>query len=145
MSADVASVDAYVAQLPDDRRELIATVLDLVRRAMPAGYQEAVAYGMVTWSVPLERYPSTYNKKPLQYVALASQKNYCSLYLMSLYSGSDAERGFREKWEAGGRKLDMGKSCLRFKRIKDLDLELLTDTIASTSVDDYIARYEAAR
>lgn len=144
MSADVASTEAYLALLPADRRELIGAVLDAVRRAMPAGYEEGIAFGMITWSVPLERYPATYNKKPLSYVALASQKNYCALYL-SLYSGSDEERSFRERWEAGGRKLDMGKSCLRFKRIEDLDLDLLADSIASTTVDDYIAIYEAAR
>ena len=93
----------------------------------------------------MERYPSTYNKKLLSYVALASQKNYCSLYLMSLYSGRDGERTFRERWAAGGRKLDAGKSCLRGKRIEDLDLDLLADRIASASVDDCIAGYEASR
>lgn len=145
MCADVASAEAYLAQLPDDRRELIAAVLDVVRRAVPPGYQEEIAYGMVTWSVPLERYPATYNKKPLQYVALASQKNYCTIYLMSVYTGSDDERSFRERWEAGGRKLDMGKSCLRFRSLDDLDLDLLGETIAAVPVETYIDRYEASR
>ena len=145
MSVDPVTVAAYLAQLPDDRRELIAAVLDVVRRAMPAGYAESIEFGMIGWSVPLERYPSTYNKKPLSYVALASQKNYCSLYLMSLSSGSEEETSFRDRWAAGGRNLDMGKSCLRFKRLEDLDLDVLADTIAATSVDDYIARYEATR
>lgn len=139
------TVDDYLAQLPDDRRELLETVLGVVRRRMPAGFAEAIEFGMPSWSVPLERYPATYNKKPLAYVALASQKSYCSLYLMSLYSGSEDEVSFRQRWTAGGRKLDMGKSCLRFKSLEDLDLDVLGDVIAGTTVEDYIARYEESR
>jgi hypothetical protein len=139
------TVEDYLAGLPDDRRQVIDAVVDLVRRSMPPGYVESVAFGMITWSVPLERYPKTYNKQPLAYLALAAQKSFCSLYLMSLYSGSDDERSFRDRWIAGGRRLDMGKSCLRFKSLDDLDLDLLGETIAATPVDAYIDRYEHTR
>ena len=145
MASTVTTVEDYLGELPADRRHLLESVLAVVRRSMPPGYVESVAYGMITWSVPLERYPKTYNKQPLAYLALAAQKSFCSLYLMSLYSGSDDERSFRDRWIAGGRRLDMGKSCLRFKSLDDLDLDLLGETIAATPVDAYIDRYEHTR
>jgi hypothetical protein len=100
---------------------------------------------MIGWSVPLERYPDTYNGQPLGYVALAAQKRYYSLYLNAVYAGSVDEAEFRRRWEASGRKLDMGKSCLRFRKLEDLDLDLIAETVAGTSADAYIARYEQAR
>jgi hypothetical protein len=112
---------------------------------MPAGYHEGIAWGAITWSVPLERYPDTYNGQPLGYVALAAQKRYYAVYLMGLYSDSEQDKGFRARWLASGRKLDMGKSCLRFKRLDDLDLGLLAEVVASTPVDAFLATYERAR
>jgi len=140
-----APADALLAELPPERRAVVAAVRDLVRAALPAGYEEQVSGRMLTYVVPLARYPATYNKQPLAYLALAAQKSFCSLYLMSLYSGSDDERSFRDRWIAGGRRLDMGKSCLRFKSLDDLDLDLLGETIAATPVDAYIDRYEHTR
>src|SRR5919107_5809352 len=92
---------------------------------MPAGYREGVAFGMITWCVPLERYPHTYNGQPLGYVALAAQKRHYALYLMGLYADSGEAAQFRSRWEAGGRRLDMGKSCLRFRGLDDLHLDLV--------------------
>ena len=112
---------------------------------MPTGYHEAVAWGMITWSVPLERYPDTYNGQPLCYVGLAAQKRHYSVYLMGLYSDSEQDTDFRARWLASGRKLDMGKSCLRFKRLADLDLDLLAEVVASTPVDAFLATYERVR
>jgi len=140
-----ATPQEYLAALEHHRGELLQKVHDLVTAAMPAGYAEALAFGMITWAVPLERYPTTYNKQPLSYVALAAQKRYNSLYLMAMYAGSALEEDFRRRWAAGGRTLDMGKSCLRFRRLDDLDLDLLAETVAATSVEDYIALYESAR
>jgi hypothetical protein len=143
--AGPATVAEYLQSLPPERREVVAEVRDALAAAMPAGYREAIAFGMITWSIPLERYPDTYNGQPLGYVALAAQKRYYAVYLMGLYSDSEEAASFRQRWEAGGRRLDMGKSCLRFRRMEDLDLDLLTEVVAGTSVPEYLERYERAR
>lgn len=145
MGSGVSTVQEYLDNLEPDRREVVSAVREVISAAMPDGYEEAIAYGMIGWSVPLERYPDTYNGQPLGYVALAAQKRYYSLYLNALYAGSVDETEFRRRWEDSGRKLDMGKSCLRFRKLEDLNLELIAETVAGTPVDAYIARYEQAR
>lgn len=145
MAAGPDTVTAYLAGLDPDRREVVSAVRDVVNAALPDGYEEGIQYGMIGWMVPLERYPKTYNGQPLGYVGLAAQKRYYSLYLNSVYSGSVAEEDLRRRWEAGGRKLDMGKSCLRFRTLDDLDLDLLTEVVASTPVEEFIAAYERSR
>lgn len=137
--------DAYLEGLQPDRRAVLAPVLDLVRGAMPTGYEESVAHGMPTWSVPLARLPRTYNGEPLAYVALAAQKRHSSIHLMGLYADADRQAEFRRRWAASGRRLDMGRSCLRFRSLADLDLELLREAVAGTGVDEYVATYEAVR
>ncbi len=134
MESGAVTVEDYLAGLEPERRETVRAVYDVLRAAMPPGYREAVAWGMVTWSVPLERYPDTYNGQPLCYVGLAAQKRHYSVYLMGLYSDSEQDKDFRARWQASGRKLDMGKSCLRFKQPADLDLDLLAEVVASTPV-----------
>lgn len=144
MRSDATTVEDYLADLPPERHELVATVRDAVREHLPAGYEETMAYGMISWQVPRERYPTTYNGQPLGYVALASQKQYCALYLLGVH-GED-ESGFRSQWSApSGKALDMGKSCVRFRRLEDLDLDLVGRTVAATSVEEFIERYEASR
>lgn len=145
MGSGVSTVQEYLDNLEPDRREVVSAVREVISAAMPDGYEEAIAYGMIGWSVPLERYPDTYNGQPLGYVALAAQKRYYSLYLNALYAGSVDETEFRRRWEDSGRKLDMGKSCLRFRKLEDLNLDLIAETVAATPVDAYIARYEQAR
>ena len=145
MGRDVSTVQKYLDNLEPDRREVVSAVREVVNAAMPDGYEEGIAYGMIGWSVPLERYPDTYNGQPLGYVALAAQKRYYSLYLNALSAGSVVETEFRRRWEDSGRKLDMGKSCLRFRKLDDLNLDLIAETVAGTPVDAYIARYEQAR
>ena len=137
------TVEAYLAGLPADRRQAIQTVRDVVLANLPDGFEEGLEFGMLSYHVPLERYPNTYNKKPLGYVALASQKNYMSLYLMCVYG--DAESTFRVEYAKSGKKLEMGKSCLRFKKVDDLALDIIAREIASCSVDEFLARYEATR
>jgi hypothetical protein len=139
------SVEEYLNSLESVRRHVVEAVRDVVNQALPDGYEEHIAYGMIGWSVPLERYPDTYNGKPLNYVALAAQKRYYSLYLNAVYAGSVAEGALRDRWESTGRKLDMGKSCLRFKRLDDLDLDVISDVVAATPVDEFIALYERSR
>jgi hypothetical protein len=145
MQSDATTVEDYLSSLEPDRRAVVKEVHDVVAAAMPAGYAEGVAWGMITWSVPLERYPDTYNGKPLGYVALAAQKRHYSLYLMALYSDSEQDRDFRARWTATGRKLDMGKSCLLFRRVDDLDLDLVAEVVASMPVETFLATYERVR
>ena len=143
--SEAKTVEEYLDELTDDRRETVEAVRDVVRANLPDGYEETVQFGMISYVVPLERYPKTYNRQALQYAALASQKNYVSLYLMNVYGNEETERWFVDRYRASGKRLDMGKSCVRFKSIDDLPLDLIGETIARTPVDDFIALYEKAR
>jgi hypothetical protein len=138
-------VDAYLLELPPGRREVVAAVRALVNRHLPTGYVETMSWGMISWEIPLARYPATYNKQPLVFAALAAQKHNYALYLNGVYADDARERDLRAAYAAAGRKLDMGKSCLRFKRLDDLLQPALAAVIASTPVEDYLARYEASR
>ena len=140
-----ATVDAYLAELPSERREVVEAVLDTVRRNLPEGYAESMAWGMIGWGIPLARYPDTYNKQPLSYVALAAQKNHYALYMMAAYQDSGQERLLREGFAAAGKKLDMGKSCIRFRRLDDVPLDVIGRAVASVPPDALIASYEASR
>ena len=139
------TVEDYLAELTEDRRAELETVRRVILDNLPSGYQESMQFGMIGYVIPLERYPKTYNGQPLTYAALASQKNYMSLYLMNVYGDPDTEQWFTEQYKASNKKLNMGKSCLRFKKLEDLPLELIGQVIARTSVYDFIGRYEASR
>ena len=143
--SEATTVEEYLDELADDRRATLEAVRDVVRANLPDGYEETVQFGMISYVVPLERYPKTYNRQALQYAALASQKNYVSLYLMNVYGNEETERWFVDRYRASGKRLDMGKACVRFKSIDDLPLDLIGETIARTPVDDFIALYETAR
>jgi hypothetical protein len=145
MKSKAATVDEYLAELPEDRRAAISQVREVVLRNLPAGYVERMNWGMICYEIPLERYPKTYNKQPLSYAALASQKNYCAIYLMGVYGEGEQARRFREAFEQAGKKLDMGKSCVLFRRADDLALDAVGDVIASTTPEQYIAIYEKSR
>jgi hypothetical protein len=140
-----ASVDEYLAELPEDRRAVVAAARELVLRHLPAGYQESMGFGMICYGIPLSQYPNTYNKQPLCYAALAAQKRHYALYLTSVHGDSAEERRLREAFAARGLKLDMGKSCLRFKKLEDLALDAVGDVVASTPPAAFIARYEESR
>lgn len=139
------TVDAYLAELPDDRRAVVSAIRDLVRAHLPEGYREAMNWGMIAYEVPLDRYPKTYNKQPLSYAALAAQKAHYALYLNGIDAGSDREDRLRSEFAKAGKRLDMGKACIRFKAIDDLALDAIASVIAETPVDEFISRYEAAR
>lgn len=145
VSSAATSVDAYLAELPPERRAVIAQVRDFVRKHLPKGYQEVMNWGMITWEIPLSRYPVTYNKQPLSYAALAAQKNNYALYLTMIDEEGGGDHSIRQAYAKAGKKLDMGKSCLRFKKLDDLLFEPIGEAIAGTSVEDYIARYEESR
>ena len=140
-----ATVDEYLAELPEERRTVVAAVRTLVKRHIPKGYQEGMEYGMIGWSIPLSRYPDTYNKQPLSYIALAAQKKYYSLYLMCAYTDSKAETLLKAGFAKAGKKLDMGKCCLRFTSLDDLPLDVVAQAIASQTPEEFIAVYEASR
>jgi len=143
-NADVpADVRAYLDTAEGERGEALRMVFDTVQAAMPAGYELELAWGMPTWVVPLATLPDTYNGKALVYVSLAAQKRYNALYLMTV-AGAD-EDGFRERWEATGRTLDMGKSCLRFRSLDDVDLGILHDTVSAVAVEEYVEKYRSSR
>ncbi len=145
VSSKATTVADYLAELPPDRRAEIERVRDLINAALPDGYREGIGYGMIGWVIPLERYPDTYNRQPLAYVALAAQKNSNSLYLNCVYASKERTERLREAFAAAGKKLDMGKSCIRFKKADDLALDAIRAEIASTSPDQYIRIYEEAR
>lgn len=145
VSSAATTVEDYLAELPDERRAVVAQVRNLVNDHLPDGYEECMQYGMISWVVPLERYPTPYNKQPLAVVSLAAQKNAYSLYLLGLYADEARAQDFRDRWTASGRRLDMGKSCLRFRKVEDLDDELLAEAVAGVGVDEYVAAAEAAR
>jgi uncharacterized protein YdhG (YjbR/CyaY superfamily) len=139
------TVAGYLAELPADRRKTISTVRAVVRKHLPQGYKESIGYGMICYAVPLSTYPDTYNGQPLCYAALAAQKNYCAIYLMNVYGDAATAKAFREGFRQAGKKLDMGKSCVRFKTADDLPLDVIGRTIAATSMKDFIGQYERSR
>jgi hypothetical protein len=145
MKSDATSVDQYVEELPPDRREAIAAVRDVIRANLPRGFDEVMQYGMISYVVPLERYPNTYNGEALAVASLANQKRHMALYLMGVYGDEGDQEWLRQRWAETGKKLDMGKSCLRFRRLDDLALDIVGAAIARTSVDDFIAAYERSR
>jgi len=144
-ASKATTVDQYLAELPADRRAEIEKVRDLVNSALPRGYREGIGYGMIGWVIPLEDYPDTYNKQPLAYAGLAAQKNYNSLYLNCVYASKERTERLRAAFAAAGKRLDMGKSCIRFRRADDLPLDVIRDEISSTTPQEYIRIYEAAR
>ena len=144
-SSSAATVEEYLAELPPERREVVSAVRDVVLRNLPEGYRESMGFGMIGYGIPLERYPDTYNKQPLACAGLAAQKNHYALYLMSVYQDPRTEAAFREAFAAAGKKLDMGKSCVRFRRLDDLPLDVVARTIAATPPEELIRQYEASR
>jgi hypothetical protein len=133
----------YLASLPPERRKVIAAVRAMVRKRLPKGYVESMNWGMLAYEVPLSRYPDTYNKQPLLYVALAAQKGNYALYLTGLKDGKAQVARLAAAYKAAGRKFDMGKSCLRFKDLDELPMDVLGDIVASTSVAARIAAEES--
>ena len=135
----------YLAKLPAERRAVIAKVRSVIRKRLPRGYKEMTGYGMLIYAIPLSTYPVTYNGQPLMYAALAAQKNNYAIYLMAVYGDKHREAQLRDGFKAAGKKLDMGKSCIRFKRLDDLALPVIGNLIAGIPMAAYIARYETIK
>ena len=145
MHSDAKTVDEYIASLPADRRGAIEAVRAIVLKHLPKGYQEGMGYGMIGYFVPLEVYPGTYNKQPLVYAALASQKNYMTLYPNSIYASEEAAREFERMYGATGKRYDVGKSCVRFRKLDDLPLPLIGRTIKATPMKRFVEMAKAVR
>ena len=145
VSSKAPTPEAYLDELPPERAGLVARLRDLINANLPDGYVERMNWGMISWEVPLERYPDTYNGQPLVYAGLAAQKNYTALYLNCVCASEQRTERLKAQWAAAGKKLDMGKSCLRFKRPEDVAEDVLAQTIRSIPVDRFIADYEAGR
>lgn len=145
VKSDAATVEAYLAELPEERREAVEAVRRTILANLPDGYEEQMSFGMIGYVVPLSRYPDTYNKEPLALAALASQKRHMAVYLNNVYGDPATLEWFTAAYAASGKRLDMGKSCVRFKRLADLPLDVIGETIARTSLEEFIAFYESAR
>jgi hypothetical protein len=135
------TVAAYLKELPAERRKVVSKVRSLIRKHLPKGYRERMAWGGITYEIPLSTNPNTYNGEPLCYAGLGAQKNYYALHLISVYSNRAEEKKLRDGFRKAGKKLDMGKSCVRFRRIEDLDLPTIAKVIAGTTPAQHIARY----
>jgi hypothetical protein len=145
VSSKAPTPEAYLAELPPERAAFVSRLRDLINANLPPGYVEKMSWGMIGWEVPLETFGDTYNGQPLVYAALAAQKNYTALYLNCVYASEERTERMRTAWAATGRKLDMGKSCLRFKRPEDVAEQVLAETIRSIPVERFVAEYRAGR
>lgn len=139
------TVAQYLASLPPERRAVMTKVRAAVKRAMPKGYKESMGYGMICWTVPLSVLPETYNGAPLCYAALAAQKNHTALYLMGPYGDPALLAELKAGYKAAGLKLDMGKSCLRFKSLDAIALDVVARVISRVPMTAYVAMYQKTR
>jgi len=145
VSSRAVTVEQYLAELPPGRREVIATVRDVINAHVPPGYVEAMNWGMICWEIPLSRFPDTYNGHPLAYVALAAQKNNFALYGMTAYMSPEVTARLREEFRRAGAKLDMGQSCIRFKTLDGLPVGAIELLASFATVEQYLEYYERGR
>lgn len=147
MQYDAATVDEYIANLPDDRKNVVRKLHDVILANLPKGFEEYISYGMISYVVPLSRYPKGYHTKknePLPFMGLASQKNHIAVYHMGMYGDKTLEEWFiKEYANRATKSLDMGKSCIRFRNPADIPYELIGELCTRITVDDYIKAYEA--
>jgi uncharacterized protein YdhG (YjbR/CyaY superfamily) len=144
VSSRASTVDDYLAELPPERATVVRTVRETILDHLPDGFVETMNWGMICYELPLSRYPDTYNGQPLGIAALAAQARYYSLYLYGVYMSPQLTKGLRDAYSAAGKKLDMGKSCVRFRNLDAVDLDAVGDLIAAVTPDDLIALYETA-
>ncbi len=142
--SNASTPEEYLAELPGDRRAIVETVRATILDHLPEGFEETMTFGMLGYVVPLDRFPDTYNGQPLGVISLANQKNHVAVYLMGVYADEAQREWFVDAWADSGKKLDMGKSCVRFKSLDDVALDVLGEAVARVSADDVIAGHEAA-
>ena len=139
------TVSQWLASVPAERKDAINAVRDVVNEHLPQGYEETVDWGMLAWVVPLATLPTTHNGHPLMLAALGAHTKLMTLYLMTVYSDPKVRREFQIAYKKTGKKLDMGGCCVHFKKLDDLPLDVVGDTIARVAVDEYVERYETSR
>jgi hypothetical protein len=139
------TVGEYLKQLPPERRKSLSAVRDVVLDNLPKGYEEAIGFGVITYAIPLADYPDTYNRQPLCVAALSAGKQYCSIHLMAAYGDAKTRKWLEDQFRKSGKKLNMGKACVRFKTPDDLPLDAIAAVIAKVTPEKYIAAYEASR
>ena len=147
MAAKPLSAKQYIDSLPEDRRAAIRAVRAAVNKGLPKGYKEGVQYSAIGWHVPHSIYPDGYHCDPTQgvpFAGLASQKNYMALSLMCVYGDEKHKAWFQKAWVKSGKKLNMGKSCVRFKKLEDVPLDVVTEAVKRVPVDAFLAHYTAA-
>jgi len=145
MQSKAVTVENYLAQLPADRRAAIEAVRQIILKNLDKDYEEGMQYGMIGYYVPHHVYPAGYHcdpRQPLPFAGLASQKNYMSLYLMCVYGNGEHSKWFQEAWAKTGKKLDMGKACVRFKKLEDLALDVIGEAVKRVPAKKYIAHFE---
>jgi hypothetical protein len=145
MKSQEITVSGYIKSLPAERAKVITEIRALINKNLPKGYVEVMRWGMISWEVPLETYPDTYNGQPLNYIGLAAQKNNYSLYLMGPYSDPDGREEFESAFIASGKRLDIGKACIRFKDVNALPLDLIGKNVKKYSVKRFTQQYESSR
>lgn len=145
MQSDARTPDDYIAELPEDRLDAITELRQTIVDNLPAGYQEGMNFGMITYEVPLDVYPDTYNGKPLMYAALANQKNHFAVYLSGIYQDDGRRDAFMEAYKASGKRLDVGQSCVRFKKLDDVPFDVIANAVAAVPMDEFVAVAKAAR
>jgi hypothetical protein len=148
MTGKATSVEGYLADLPADRRRALEAVRSVILRHLDEGFEEGIQYGMIGYFVPHHLYPAGYHAdpaQPLPFLHLASQKNYMAIYLMCLYADDALLDRFQTAWKKTGKRLDMGKSCVRFRRLEDLALDVIAETVGSVTARAFVDRYKTQR
>lgn len=145
VSSKAETAQKYLEELNTERRETLEKIRKIILENIPKGFVEEMQYGMICYNIPIEKYPNTYNKKALTIAAIASQKNYASLYLMGIYADKEMEKWFKGELIKSSKNMKMGKSCINFKKIEDLDLELIKKVIEKITPEKYIEMYEKSR
>ena len=139
------TVNQWLASVPAERKDAINAVRDAVNEHLPPGYEETVDWGMLAWVVPLTTLPDTHNGHPLTLAALGAHTKLMTIYLMSVYSDPTIRREFQTAYKKTGKRLDMGGCCVHFKRLDDLPLDVIGDTIARVAIDQYVEQYRNSR
>lgn len=146
-SSKATTVKAYLAELPADRRATLEAVRKVILANLDKDYEEGMQYGMIGYYIPHRVYPAGYHcdpRQPMPFAGLGSQKNYMSLHLMCVYGNTKHTEWFKKAWAATGKKLDMGKACIRFKKIEDVALDVIGEAIKRVPVKTYLAHVESA-
>lgn len=145
VSSKAKTVTEYLKELPEERRKAISTVRKVILENLPKGFEEGMTFGMITYYIPLKDFPETYNGQPLGIAALASQKNYMAVYLNNIYSEPATTKWFMKRYKDTGKRMDIGKSCVRFRKLEDLPLDLIGEAVAMNSKEKLLEMYVDAR